>query len=110
MKNEYGEALDSNGYSRSVFPEDRCHYAEECTCTGADLVRHECFHHDMGGVTRAQSKRYGAWVTLCPVHHGYVHNYRQYAKPLQKETQKLVMERYGWDEDKFRRMFGKSYL
>ena len=41
MTNEYGEKLDRNGYAPSVFPEDRCYYAEELACTGTDLADHE---------------------------------------------------------------------
>lgn len=110
MRNEYGEALDRNGYAPSVFPETCCYYAQERSCTGADLVRHEVFHHDMGGATRELSKRYGAWVTLCPVHHGYVHSYPQITRTLQQDAQRRVMKRYGWTEDEFRKRFGKNYL
>lgn len=112
-KNEYGEAMDKNGYAPSVFPVDRCYFEGDkyTTCDGTgELARHEVYHHDMGGATREQSKRYGAWVTLCPVHHGHVHHFPQIYKPLQRETQKAVMERYGWTEEDFRNHFGKSYL
>lgn len=112
MKNEYGEVLDRNGYTRSVFPESCCYFAGDkySTCGSADLVRHEVFHHDQGGATREMSKRYGAWVTLCPWHHGYVHNFPQFNRQLQRDTQKRVMERYGWTIEDFRQKFGKNYL
>ena len=110
MKNEYGEPLDKNGYASSVFPQTCCYYASERSCTGTDLVRHEVYHHDQGGATRAMSKRYGAWVTLCPVHHGYVHNFPQMTKELQREAQRRVMARYGWSEEDFRKRFAKNYL
>ena len=112
MRNEYGEELDRNGYTRSVFPEDRCYYADDhlTACYGCDLVRHEVFHHDQGGATRELSKRYGAWVTLCPTHHGHVHNFPQFHRELQQEAQRRVMDRYGWSEDDFRNKFGKNYL
>lgn len=112
MKNEYNEALDRNGYTGSVFDESRCYYAGDkyTTCCGPDLVRHEVYHHDMGGATRELAKRYGAWVTLCPAHHGHVHNFPQFGRELQQETQRRVMERYGWTVDDFRARFGKNYL
>lgn len=111
--NEYGELLNKNGYAPSVFPMDECYYANEkySACGGCtDLVFHEVFHGDKGGATREQSKRYGAWVTLCPTHHGFVHNYPQFNKGLQRDAQRRVMERYGWDVDTFRKRFGKSYI
>ena len=113
MKNEYDEPLDRNGYAPSVFPETCCFYMSDkyTTCDGSgDLVRHEVYHHDQGGATRAMSKRYGAWVTLCPLHHAHVHNFPQFVKELQREAQRRVMERYGWSEDEFRNHFGKNYL
>lgn len=112
MRNEYGEEMDRNGYVRSVFPEDGCYFAPDrySTCGGTDLVRHEVYHHDQGGVTREMSKRYGAWVTLCPWHHGYVHSFPQFGRELQRETQRRVMERYGWTAEEFRKKFGKSYI
>lgn len=111
-KNEYGEPLDKNGYSESAFPTGQCYYADDkyTACYGSDLCRHEVFHADMGGTIREQSKRYGAWVNLCPVHHGMVHSYPQFYKPLQREAQRRVMERYGWDTEKFIDHFGKNYL
>lgn len=113
MKNDFGEPLDRNGYAPSVCPVDRCYFAEDkytsCDGTG-DLVRHEAYHNDQGGVARAMSKRYGAWVTLCPLHHWHVHNYPQLARELQKDVQRRVMEHYGWSEDDFRKHFGKNYL
>lgn len=110
--NEYGEPLDRNGYAASVFPDDACYFADDryTTCGSPELCRHEVYHHDMGGATRELSKRYGAWVTLCPTHHGHVHHYPQLNRELLKETQRRVMERYGWDEDEFRKHFGKNYL
>lgn len=110
--NEYGEVLDRNGYAPSVFPTDECYYGNDkySACYSGDLVRHEIFHGDKGGATREQSKRYGAWVTLCPTHHGFVHNYLQFNKDLQRDAQRRVMERYGWDEEAFRKHFGKNYL
>lgn len=112
MTNEYGEQMDRNGYAPSVFAADCCYFADDryTTCGSLDLVRHEVYHHDQGGVTREMSKRYGAWVTLCPLHHAHVHNYPQLNRELQREAQRRVMQRYGWDEDQFRKHFGKSYI
>ena len=112
MRNEYGEPLDRNGYASSVFPETCCYYMGDklTSCYGCDLVRHEVYHADMSGGIRDLSKRYGAWVTLCPTHHGHVHSYPQMHRDLQKEAQRRVMERYGWDEEQFRNKFGKNYL
>lgn len=111
-KNEHGEALDSNGYAPSVFPTERCFFSTDrlLRCGCVDLVRHEAYHHDQGGATRELAKRYGAWVTLCPRHHADVHNFPQFNRELQRETQRRVMERYGWSEDEFRDHFGKNYL
>lgn len=111
LRNEYGEPLDANGYAKSVFPTGCCWYAVNgdrirTACGGNALVRHEVFH----GASRQTSKRYGAWVTLCPLHHAKVHDYPQFERPLKQETQRRVMERYGWTVDRFRAKFGKSYL
>lgn len=118
MTNEYGEPLDRNGYASSVFSDEPvCWYrdhdtrpATSCYCGSTDAVRHEIFHADMSGTLRSRSKEYGAWLYLCPVHHGHVHNYPQFYKPLQAEAQRRVMDQYGWDIDAFRARFEKNYL
>ena len=71
-------------------------------------------HHVFGGANRKLSEKYGLKVWLCHgchneppvgVHHNAVIN-----NHLKAETQKKAMEHYGWNIEKFRKVFGKNYL
>lgn len=113
-RNKYGAPLDSNGYARSVVQDDlsRCYF---CGRSDQKLDRHEIYHSDMGGVLREKSKRYGLWVMLC---HDSCHQNGEYsahrskdvALMLKRKGQQKAMEHYGWTEQEFRDVFGKSYL
>ena len=107
-QNEYGAALDKNGYAPSIVQSDTsiCYNCKR----GGDVARHELFHDDMSGRLRDKSKRYGLWVGLCPVCHGYYHTYSQIYKPTQKIAQQRAMDLYGWSIGGFRKEFGKSYI
>ena len=113
MVNEYGEALDKNGYAPSVLqPGDMQESCFLCGENGEMLDRHEVF---FGSAYRQKSKRLGLWVCIC---HGKcylcggeaVHNNRETDLYLKEQGQLAAMERYGWDEEKFRAEFGRSYL
>lgn len=94
--------MDRNGYNESLFP------TEGCLICGkhGDLVRHEVFH----GPNRLKSKRWGCWVQLCPMCHMEIHARPSGFKWLQAVTQEKAMEVYGWTEEDFRNVFGKSFL
>ena len=94
--------MDSNGYNDSLFRTERCY---DCGKQG-DLVRHEVFH----GPLRSKSKKYGCWMTLCPMCHERIHKYPKYYEWIKRETQLTAMERYGWSEEDFRHVFGKSWI
>ena len=94
--------MDSNGYNPSLFSTDKCFL---CGSQG-DLVRHEVFH----GPNRLKSKRYGCWITLCPMCHMSIHARPLTYKWVQGMVQDRAMEVYGWKEDDFREVFGKSWL
>jgi len=72
-------------------------------------------HHIFGGAYRAKSQKLGLTVYLC--HHDChifgadaAHRNPETMRRLHEYGQRLAMERFGWDEDDFRREFGKSYL
>lgn len=68
-------------------------------------------HHVFGGTRRKISEKYGAVVDLChtchmDLHHGHPERYEY----LKEREQVFLMHMYGWTEDEFRSIFGKSYL
>lgn len=72
-------------------------------------------HHIFGGAFRGKSEKLGLTVYLC--HHDChifgpdaVHQNRETMQKLQEYGQRLAMDRFGWDEEDFRREFGKNYL
>jgi hypothetical protein len=72
-------------------------------------------HHIFGGAYRAKSQKLGLTVYLC--HHDChifgpdaAHRNPETMQRLHEYGQRLAMEKFGWDEDDFRREFGKSYL
>jgi hypothetical protein len=72
-------------------------------------------HHVFFGINRKNSEKYGLKVYL---HHNKCHIFGKYAvhqnaevcRALQAKIQEIAMEHFGWTEDDFRRIFGKSYL
>jgi len=105
LKNDYGEALDRNGYAPSVIStESRCFV---CGRSGRKLDRHEVWH----GPNRDKSKRLGCWVPLCGDCHDKLHHRGGgLDAELKKTAQPLVTEHYGWTDEEFRALFGKSYV
>lgn len=76
-------------------------------------VRHEIF---FGTSNRKKSIEYQLYVFIYPkdhnmseygVHCNKGHAFDEYLKKL---GQKKAMQFYGWSEDDFRKIFGKSYL
>ena len=108
--NEYGIALDSNGYAPSIVQSDttmcfRCHKKS------GKLDRHEIW----GGVANRQKcKQLGLWVTLChsTCHEGRmgVHQNGAEMEYMHRVGQQAAMEAYGWTVDEFIRRIGKNYL
>lgn len=112
MTNEYGVALDRNGYAPSII---NGHSDTQCWLCGRNgasdpLNRHEVF----GGPYRAKSKRLGLWVHLChySCHQGPqgVHSNRALELRLKQVAQLAAMDAYGWDKDKFIEEFGRNYI
>lgn len=104
MTNEYGAALDSNGYAPSILGAfDFCGI-----CYKKDpLQRHEVFH----GSNRKKSKRFGLWIHVCPACHHEIHfTDGKLDRRLKEHAQRQAMLVYGWDAEEWRRRFGKSYL
>ena len=73
----------------------------------------EC-HHVYGGAFRNKSERYGLTVHLCHGCHNEppygVHQNSDRRRWLQDHVQQIAMAHYGWSEDDFRSIFGRSYL
>jgi hypothetical protein len=72
-------------------------------------------HHIFGAANRNKSEEYGLYVYLC---HNECHENGKYAVHNNKDTmqkiheygQKKVMEKQGWDTERFIKEFGKNYL
>lgn len=73
-------------------------------------------HHVYGGRgIRPLAEKYGLKVYLChdSCHENgsnSVHKNAEVSNALKANVQKIAMEHYGWSEDGFRKIFGKSYL
>ena len=120
MKNEFGVALDSNGYAPSIMPnrKDRFGYPQcYCCMNGHDLVRHEVLY----GQNRAKSKALGLWILVCPDCHRWIHGGKQrwpkmeglddgLRLELKMTAQRMAMMNYSWTKEEFARRFGKNYL
>lgn len=109
MKNEYGENLDSNRYASSIL---QWNAGEQCAFCGkehVEVVRHEIFQ---GHGRREKCKKYGLWITVCPLCHSYIHNNPKDKRvmELDEQAQHQAMEKYGWSVQDFRDHFGKSYV
>ena len=104
MTNEYGVALDRNGYAPSIIDHNdgSCYICHKTTY----LQRHEIFH----GANRQKSKAYGLWVNVCYPCHAAIHNTDgRLNRTLKREAQKLAMRHYGWYRKGFIERFGKNY-
>ena len=92
--------------SKSIISNDRV-----CWVCGTPLDLHR--HHVYGGPNRGLSEAMGCWVYLCARHHNMsnegVHFNHDLDVLLKKQTQRRWEEIYG-DTEKFRIIFGKSYL
>lgn len=108
MKNEYGEVLDTNGYAPSLLGD--WSYCAMCFQFSPALQRHEVFHNDMGGRTRSKSKKYGLWISVCPLCHARIHTKKEISDALKRRGQRMAMNKYGWTLKDWRERFGKSYL
>ena len=76
MKNEFGVALDSNGYAPSIMPNKKDMFGHpQCYCclNGHALVRHEVLY----GQNRTKSKALGLWILVCPDCHRWIHGEKQ---------------------------------
>lgn len=120
MKNEFGVALDSNGYAPSIMPNQKDMFGHpQCYCcmNGHNLVRHEVLY----GQNRAKSKALGLWILVCPDCHRWIHGEKQrwpkmdgldamMRLELKKTAQRMAMMDYSWTKEEFARRFGKNYL
>lgn len=72
-------------------------------------------HHVFSGKNRKLSEKYGLKIYLC---HNRCHIFGANAvhanaavnRAVQEAVQRKAMEQYGWSEDEFRQIFGKSYF
>ncbi len=105
ITNEFGIALDRNGYAPSIVQSHgHCQY---CARTDRALQRHEAFH----GAYREKSKRLGCWLMLCDVCHDRLHHTNaQIDREVKEFMQRHAMQHYNWTIDEFRERFGKSYI
>ena len=72
-------------------------------------------HHIFGAANRNNSDKYGLIVYLCGdrCHRNgkqSAHKNVEISNALKARAQKAAIEHYGWNEDRFREIFGKSYL
>lgn len=113
-RNSYGIIIDQEGYAPSIFPEAEhtCFYADDrySACGDGEIQRHVVFYDKKDAGLSEISKAHGAWVNLCPVHIGLVKMFPQMKRALEREAQQRMMEKHGWDEEEFLRIFGKDYL
>lgn len=76
-----------------------------------NLHKHHIFH---GTANRKKSEKFGCWCWLCANHHNMsphgVHNDPELDLNLKKTCQTELMLRHGWSEERFREVFGKSYI
>ena len=81
--------MDSNGYNKSLFDTED----GECYICGfvGDTARHEVIY---GTGNRAQSKKYGLWVALCPRCHQRVHANQKEYEWLKEKAYNLFCEEH----------------
>lgn len=98
--------------SKSIIQKNK-NYCFICSRNGQSdpLDEHHCF----GGINRNNSEKYGLKIYLC--HHkchifgeNAVHANATLDKEVKRMAQVEAMVHYGWTEDEFRAIFGKSYL
>lgn len=82
---------------------------EEC-CLACHKTYPLQTHHAIEGSRRRISDRYNLTVLLCPKCHMKIHNNEKPNKELKEWAQKKAMEHYGWSEEDFINVFGKSYI
>lgn len=97
---------------KSILQSDNAH----CFLCGmnASIEPLDC-HHIYGSSNRKKSEQYGLKVYL---HHNKchivgkdsVHQNSAVNDKLKAHAQKVAMQYYGWNENTFRLIFGKSYL
>lgn len=79
-------------------------------CGRMGVHKHHVFY---GTANRKLSEKYGCWVFLCPIHHNMsnegVHFNRELDLQIKRKCQERWEAEYG-NRDKFREIFGKSYL
>ena len=67
-----------------------------------------------GGSYKTASEKYGLVIWLrydWHIHTPYsIHHDKQYREEVQREVQLKAMEYYGWTEDDFRNLIGRSFL
>lgn len=97
--NVYGEKLDRNGYSRSLFDTEdgKCYACGRIT----DTARHEIFD----GADRQTSKAVGMWICVCPRCHREIHMDQE---DMHKAGQALFEYHHSYED--FIALFGKNYL
>lgn len=87
-------------------------YQKECYFCGSTASLEK--HHIFNGAYRTKSENLGLTVYLCHNCHNEppygVHHNADEMKRLKAEGQAAAMNYYGWSEERFRDMFGKSYL
>ena len=94
--------MNKNGYNESLFDcEDGV-----CFLCGAigDTARHELFR----GKNRANSKRTGLWITVCPTCHRMAHT-----NEVEEELHRIGECRFlgvSGTRDDFKTIFGRDYL
>lgn len=95
----YGDKLDKNGYSKSLFN------SEDGKCYACGLETYTARHEIFDGANRRTSKAVGMWICVCPGCHSEIHRDQE---NMHKAGQALF-EHYHSHED-FIALFGKNYL
>ena len=93
--------------SKSLISSDK-----QCWVCGSTRDIHK--HHIYGGPNRSLSESWGCWVYLCAYHHNMsdkgVHFDRNLDALLKTTCQRRWEEKYGENRERFRQIFGRSYL
>lgn len=97
--------------AKSIIQEDKTHCFICGRNANADywgLDEHHCF----AGARRKLSEHYGLKIYICHTtcHLEGVHKNAKTNNMVQRIAQQRAMQYYGWSEDDFRNIFGKSYL
>ena len=99
--------------AKSIIQEDKTHcYICERNGNGDPLEEHHIF---FGTANRKISDKFGLTVHICGnrchrLGKDSVHKNAQVCRILQAKAQQIAMQHYGWSEDDFRALIGKSYL